>query len=75
MIGTITQWLPPTEAYGPVTCEVCGCRLMRDEDTGTDAWRHFPSSDPGRDARGCRPSCVAVLHDRSGRALGDLAAA
>ena len=28
MYGTITEWLPPPDPSGPVTCAVCGCRLV-----------------------------------------------
>ena len=49
-------------ASAPVTCASCGCRLSA---TG-DAWFHF-SPLGGRDARGCRVSCVDAAHDASGR--------
>ncbi len=64
----ITQWLPAPDARGPVTCATCGCRLVLvDQET----WRHFPSGEPGQDARGCRPSCADGEHDRFGRILTD----
>jgi hypothetical protein len=65
MTGTITQWLPPPDANGPITCDVCGCRLVAE---GDEVWRHFPSLHPEQDARGCRPFCVDAPHDRFGRA-------
>jgi hypothetical protein len=68
MTGTITQWLPPPDANGPITCDVCGCRLVAEQD---ETWRHFPSMHPGQDARGCRPFCVDEVHDRFGRVLAD----
>jgi hypothetical protein len=46
----------------PVTCAACGCRLSL---TG-EAWFHFNPLG-GRDARGCRVSCVDAAHDASGR--------
>jgi len=49
-------------ASAPVTCASCGCRLSQ---TG-DAWFHFNPLG-GRDARGCRVSCVDAAHDASGR--------
>ena len=64
--GMITQWLPPPDARGPVTCDTCGCRLVLVE---TEVWRHFPSNVAGQDARGCRPACADALHDRFGRVL------
>jgi hypothetical protein len=33
------------------------------------AWRHLPSLDPLRDARGDRPHCIDALHDSEGRVL------
>jgi hypothetical protein len=68
--GTITQWLPPPDPSGPVSCAICGCRLVDAEDPKGPAWRHFPSLHPGQDARGCRTVCVDDLHDRSGRIIG-----
>jgi hypothetical protein len=73
MLGSITQWLPPGEAYGPVTCDACGCRLVKDEET--DAWRHYESLRAGEDARGCRPFCVDSVHDRFGLVAGEPAPA
>jgi hypothetical protein len=50
---------------GPVTCAVCGCRLTPADGLEGTAWRHFEGQ-PGQDARGCRPSCVADLHRSDG---------
>jgi hypothetical protein len=76
MTGTLTGWLPPRDPSGPVTCEVCGCRLT---EAGEGLWRHFPSLKPGYDARGDRPACVDALHDASGvpvdPAIGSVTAA
>lgn len=47
-----------------VTCEACGCRLSH---SSAGAWYHFGRLG-GRDARGCRVSCVEAPHDASGRA-------
>lgn len=69
MVGMITQWLPPAEAYGPVTCDACGCRLDADQGSSDGTWRHFSTGVAGQDARGCRPFCVDAVHDRSGRVL------
>jgi hypothetical protein len=53
------------DRVGPVTCEVCGCRL---QPTGTEGtWVHFGALG-GRDAMGCRVACVDLAHDGSGRA-------
>lgn len=62
----ITDWLPAPDARGPVTCETCGCRL---ELTSAETWRHFASPVPGTDARGCRPPCADLAHDRFGRVV------
>ena len=59
---------------GPVTCAVCGCRLLPGTGAEDGGWRHFPSLMGGHDARGCRPQCVDELHDRDGRVLLDAAA-
>jgi hypothetical protein len=67
MSALTTQWLPPPDAGGPISCATCGCRLMPADDSG--AWVHHPSSSPGQDARGCRPSCVDQVHDTTGRPL------
>jgi hypothetical protein len=72
MIGSLTQWLPPAEAFGPVTCDACGCRLVRDG-VEVESWHHFESLRDGEDARGCRPFCVNAAHDRFGRAIQDQA--
>ena len=53
----------------PVTCAVCGCRLREAASTDVDArWFHF-SPLGGRDARGCRVSCVEQAHNVSGRSI------
>jgi hypothetical protein len=66
----IHSWRPAPDVAGPVSCDVCGCRLMASGDG--DGWQHYPSPDPTRDARGCRPICVDRIHDRSGHALEDM---
>ena len=66
----IHSWRPPPDVTGPVSCHVCGCRLMASADG--EGWQHYPSPDPTRDARGCRPACIDRIHDRSGHALEDL---
>ncbi|HLB44030.1 MAG TPA: hypothetical protein VJK49_01495 [Candidatus Limnocylindrales bacterium] len=57
------------DAGGPVTCAVCGCRLVGLTGLLDGAYRHFPSMKAGQDARGCRTACVDALHDRDGRSL------
>jgi len=57
------------DAAGPVTCAVCGCRLVAATGREDGAYRHFPSLMAGQDARGDRPFCVDALHDRDGRVL------
>ncbi len=48
-----------------LTCAACGCRLTareRNAGIGPDAaWRHF-AGPLGRDARGCRVTCVDEPH-------------
>ena len=68
MFGSITNWLPRPDPNGPVTCDVCGCRLT-EAGAETVGWRHFSSMHPGLDARGCRTVCVDALHGRDGRVL------
>ncbi len=68
MYGTLTSWLPPPDPMGPVSCAICGCRLVEAEDA-PDSWRHFSSLHPGQDARGCRTVCADELHGHDGRAL------
>jgi hypothetical protein len=70
MSVSITQWLPAPDARGPVTCGVCGCRLVEAKES--QGWRHYPSTAAGQDARGCRPACVDRIHDRRGRAVQEL---
>ena len=65
--SSVTSFLPPRDATGPVTCAVCGCRLMAATGHDDGLYRHFPSLAAGQDARGCRPHCVDALHDDSGR--------
>jgi hypothetical protein len=72
MNDTITRWLPPPDPSGPVTCEVCGCRLIESIAGDRRVWRHFTSLHPGQDARGCRPRCVDAFHGRDGAVI-DLA--
>lgn len=74
MAGSPTPWLPPPDPSGPVTCAACGCRLTETYVGDRRAWLHFTSLHPGQDARGCRPSCLAVVHARDGRPLAQDAA-
>jgi hypothetical protein len=83
--SSVTSFLPQRDASGPVSCSVCGCRLMPLSGREDGLYRHFPSMLPSQDARGCRPACVDALHGSDGRALvgaaltpdagGDIAAA
>jgi hypothetical protein len=66
---SMTPFLPPHDATGPVTCAVCGCRLMALSGANDGAYRHFPSLLGSQDARGCRPHCVDALHDHEGRVI------
>jgi hypothetical protein len=66
---SVTRLLPAYDSTGPVTCAVCGCRLMALSGADDGAYRHFPSLLAGQDARGCRPHCVDALHDHEGRVL------
>jgi hypothetical protein len=66
----ISRYDAPREANVPVSCAVCGCRLMPASGIDDAAWRHLPSLDPLRDARGDRPACIDALHDSQGFALG-----
>jgi hypothetical protein len=70
--SSVTRFLPPREAGSPVSCAVCGCRLMAALGSEDGGYRHFPSLYPTQDARGCRPRCVDALHGPDGRTLGDL---
>ncbi len=63
--STYAGWNVP-RVSGPITCASCGCRLAEAPEAEGYAWRHFPSLTPGRDARGCRPSCVDEPHGRDG---------
>ena len=67
--SSVTSFLPPRDAAGPVTCAVCGCRLVALTGPDDGAYRHFPSLITGQDARGCRPYCVDERHDYDGRVL------
>ena len=67
--SSVTSFLPPRDAAGPVTCAVCGCRLVALTGPDDGAYRHFPSLTSGQDARGCRPYCVDDLHGHDGRVL------
>jgi len=67
--SSVTSFLPPRDASGPISCAVCGCRLVASTGRDDGAYRHFPSLKAGQDARGCRPHCVDALHDRDGRVL------
>ena len=67
--SSVTRFLPPRDVAGPVSCAVCGCRLMALTGKDDGAYRHFPSMLAGQDARGCRPHCVDALHDHDGRVL------
>ena len=67
--SSVTSFLPPRDATGPVSCSVCGCRLMALSGIEDGLYRHFPSLHPREDARGCRPVCVDALHGSDGRAL------
>lgn len=68
--SSVTSFLPPREAGGPITCAVCGCRLMAATGSDDGGYRHFASLHAGQDARGCRPRCVDALHDADGRIVG-----
>lgn len=65
----MARFRPPHEGSGPVTCAVCGCRLLALSGADDGTYRHFPSLFDGQDARGCRPPCVDALHDHDGRVL------
>jgi hypothetical protein len=71
--SSVTRFLPPREAGSPVTCAVCGCRLMAATGSEDGGYRHFPSLYPTQDARGCRPRCVDALHGPDGRVLEEVA--
>jgi hypothetical protein len=62
----ITQFVPPRLRNSPVSCAVCGCRLTPADGSTESAWRHLPSLDRQRDARGCRPACIDGLHGADG---------
>ena len=66
---SVARFPLPRDAAGPVTCAVCGCRLVGLTGSQDGAYRHFASLMPGQDARGCRPYCVDALHDSDGLVL------
>jgi hypothetical protein len=72
--SSVTSFLPPRDASGPVSCAVCGCRLMALAGHEDGLYRHFPSLHPRQDARGCRPHCVDALHGSDGRLVPAAAA-
>jgi hypothetical protein len=65
----ITQFGTPHVRNSPVACAVCGCRLTPASGSSDSGWRHLPSLDRQRDARGCRPACIEGLHDADGLLL------
>lgn len=67
--SSITSFLPPRDATGPVCCAVCGCRLQPLSGPDDGLYRHFPSMLPLHDARGCRPHCADGLHGQDGRLI------
>jgi hypothetical protein len=68
--SSVTRFLPPRDASGPVSCAVCGCRLMALSGRDDGLYRHFPSLNPAEDARGCRPICLDAQHGSDGRVVG-----
>jgi len=66
---SVARFPTPRDVAGPVTCAVCGCRLVALTGAQDGAYRHFPSLMAGQDARGCRPYCVDALHDGDGNVL------
>ena len=65
---SVTRFNAPREA-GPVTCAVCGCRMVALTGSQDGAYHHFSSLMAGQDARGCKPYCVDLLHDADGNVL------
>ncbi len=65
--SSVTSFLPPRDASGPVSCSVCGCRLIALSGREDGLYRHFSSLLPREDARGCRPHCVDAVHGTDGR--------
>jgi hypothetical protein len=63
---SVTRFPAPRDTGGPVTCAVCGCRLIGLTGRDDGAYRHYSSLMSGQDARGCRPYCVDALHDGEG---------
>ena len=72
--SSVTRFLPPRDVSGPVSCAVCGCRLMAATGSEDGGFRHFPSLHAGQDARGCRPHCIDALHGGDGRVLAPVPA-
>ena len=66
---SVTQFPTRRDSGGPVTCAVCGCRLVALSGREDGAYRHFTSLMSGQDARGCKPYCVDALHDSDGHVL------
>jgi len=66
---SVTRIEPVRDTAGPVTCAVCGCRLVALSGRDDGAYRHFTSLMTGQDARGCRPYCVDLMHDADGHVL------
>ena len=66
---SVTRITALRETTGPVTCAVCGCRLVALSGRDDGAYRHFPSLMAGQDARGCRPYCADAFHDGDGNVL------
>ncbi|MBA3779646.1 MAG: hypothetical protein H0X16_10185 [Chloroflexi bacterium] len=62
------DWSGGLDREGPVTCAICGCRLTEARELEGSAWRHFQTV-PDSDARGCRPSCLGLLHGADGTVL------
>jgi hypothetical protein len=52
----------------PVTCASCGCRLEASGTADDAPWFHFLRLG-GRDARGCRTTCIEAAHDRGGQPI------
>ncbi len=52
----------------PVTCAACGCRLEASGTADSAPWFHYGRLG-GRDARGCRTSCIEAAHDRGGQVI------
>ena len=69
----VPESLPQVRGHAPVTCVACGCRLEAATGARDGEYTHFQPFN-GRDARGCRVECVALVHDTAGRpALASIA--